>query len=172
MKAIKAMKENLSERLLPEEQVIARAVISDGIYWRAAAVFVLAVLVALFVVIQLGALLAVVAVLMAIYAIIRKEVLFLVVTNKRILTRYGLLQVDVVDIHFDKVESMELDRMATGFAMGYATVVIMGTGTRYIAVPYVANAIEIRRAYNEMTLNRSSEAPPTPVIIVNEKAQG
>jgi hypothetical protein len=32
--------------------------------------------------------------------------------------------------------------------------VITGTGNRYIAIPYVANGIEIRRAFNEMTLNK------------------
>lgn len=153
--------EFLRERLLNDERVIARAVISDGIFWRAAAVFILAIIVALFVALPLGALLAFVSVIMAIYAIIMKEILFLAVTNKRILVRYGLLQVDVVDIHFDKVESVELDRMLSGFIMNYAAVVIMGTGNRYIRLPYVSNGIEIRRAYNEMTLTVQPRPRPS-----------
>ncbi len=101
---------------------------------------------------ELGILLAVVAVLMAIYATILKEILMLVVTNKRVLVRYGILQIDVVDIHFDKVESVELERMLPGYLIGYANVVIMGTGNRYIVIPYVANAVDIRRVYNEQVL--------------------
>ncbi len=140
------------ERLLPGENIIETAVIHNGIFWQSAAVFILALLVAVFLVRELGALLGVVAVLMAIYAIIRKEILMLVITNKRVLARYGMLQVDVVDIHFDKLESMELERMLPGYIMGYANVVMMGTGNRYIVIPYVANGVQLRRAYNEQAL--------------------
>lgn len=140
------------ERLLPGEIIVESAVIHNGIFWQAAAVFILALLVAIFVVKELGILLAVTAVIMGIYAIIKKEILMLVVTNKRILARYGLLQVEVVDIHFDKLESMELERMLPGYIMGYSNVVLMGTGNRYIVIPYVANGVALRRAYNEQVL--------------------
>lgn len=140
------------ERLLPGETIVETAVIHGGIFWQAGAVFILALLVAVFLVAELGALLGVVAVLMAIYAILRKEILMLVVTNKRILARYGILQVDVVDIQFDKLESVELQRMLPGYIMGYSNVVVMGTGNRYIVIPYVANGIQVRRAYNEQAL--------------------
>ncbi len=159
------------ERLLPGEVIRESAVIHNGIFWKAGAVFLFSILVALFAVIELGILLAVTAVLMGIYAIIKKEILMLVVTNKRILVRYGILQVDVVDVHFDKVESVELERMAPGYIMGYSNVVIMGTGSRYIVIPYVANGVQIRRAYNERVLNNSSEDPPVPVVVVDSKQQ-
>lgn len=140
------------ERLLPGEVIRESAVIHNGIFWKAGAVFLIAILVALFVVKELGILLAVTAVLMGIYAIVKKEILMLVVTNRRILVRYGILQVDVVDMHFDKVESVELERMAPGYIMGYSNVVVMGTGNRYIVIPYVANGVSVRRAYNEAVL--------------------
>ncbi len=150
--AAKKKAPSFEERLLPGETVAVKAVIHNGIFWQAAAVFVIAILVTIFVVTELGILLAVVSVLMAVYAVLRREILMLVVTNKRVLVRYGILQVDVVDVHFDKVESIELERMLPGYIMGYANVVIMGTGNRYMVVPYVANAVEIRRAYNEQVL--------------------
>ena len=144
---------DIEERLLAGEQVVRTAVISDYIYWRAGAVFVFALLVALFVAHELGVMLAIVSFIMAGYATMLKSILMLVVTNKRVLVRYGLLQVDVVDIHFDKVESVELKRMIPGFIMGYSDVVIMGTGNRYIVIPFVANGVELRRAYNEQSLS-------------------
>jgi hypothetical protein len=110
-------------------------------------------------------LLGVVAVLMAIYAIIKKEILMLVITNKRVLARYGILQVDVVDMHFDKLESMELERMLPGYIMGYSNVVLMGTGSRFIVIPYVANGVAVRRAYND---DIAAHMPPTGV----DKQQG
>lgn len=150
----KTREDVVSERLLNGEYVVKSATISQGIYWKAIGVFILALLVAFFIAPELGVLLGVVSVLMSIYAIILKEILLLVVTNKRILVRYGILQVDVVDMHFDKVESIELERMLPGYLLGYASVVIMGTGNRLIVIPYVENAIDIRRGFNEMTLNK------------------
>ena len=61
-------------------------------------------------------------------------------------------KVDVVDMRFSKIESVELERMAAGYIMGYSNVVIMGTGNRYVVIPYVANGPEIRQAYNRLTL--------------------
>lgn len=168
----KSRADTISERLIKDESIVATAVITSAIYWKAIAVFIIALLVAVFIVMELGVLLAVVSVLMAVHAIIRKEILLLVVTTKRIMVRYGIMQVEVVDIHFDKVESIELERMLPGYVLGYASVIIMGTGNRFIVIPYVENAVEIRRAFNEMTLNRSSEGPPVPVVVVAEQPQG
>jgi uncharacterized membrane protein YdbT with pleckstrin-like domain len=146
------MSRDLEERLLPGESIIAQAVIHDGIYWKSVAVFIIALLFALFVFVELGVILALFGLGMVTTAILKKEILMLVVTNNRVFVRYGILQVDVVDIHFDKVESVELERMLPGYLMGYSNVIIMGTGNRFIVIPYVANGIEIRRAYNEQTL--------------------
>lgn len=143
---------NLDDMLVEGEGVVDEAFIHNGIYWKSIALLIFAVLVAIFVVIELGALLAIVALLMFTYETFRKEVLMLVLTNKRIFVRYGVLQVDVVDIRFSKVESIEVERMLPGYLMGYANLIIMGTGQRYIVIPYVGNAGDIRRAYNRLTL--------------------
>ena len=142
----------LEERLVKGEKQVASAIIHPAIFWQSIAVLVLAIIVGLFVVMELGILLLVVAALMMAYAAARRQVMMLVLTNKRVLVRYGLLQMEVVDIRFNKIESVELERMPTGMMMGYATIVIMGTGNRYISIPYVANGRRIRRAYNEMVL--------------------
>ncbi len=153
---------DLEERLVPGENVMVRAEISNGIYWKAGAVFIIALLFA-FIAIPLGVILAVFGLALVTTAVLKKEILMLVVTNKRIFVRYGILQVDVVDLHFDKIESIELERMLPGYLMGYANVVIMGTGNRYIVIPYVANPVQIRRAFNEQTLTaESSVAAPSP----------
>ena len=160
----------IRERLLTDEKVIANATISSGIFWKAIAVFIFAIVVAVFFAKELGVFFAIVSVLMAVYAIILKEVLLFIVTNKRIMVRYGLLQVDIVDIHFDKVESVELARMLPGYLLGYSNIVVVGTGGRVIVIPYIENGVALRRAFNEMTLNRSAEMPPTPVVVVEQKS--
>ncbi|MCB9983184.1 MAG: PH domain-containing protein [Rhodospirillales bacterium] len=143
---------NPESLLVPGEQIVEQAVISSpGIYWKSIGVFVFAVIVSLLV-FELGVLLAVTAVIMFAYATIKKEILMLVLTDKRMFFRYGILQIDVVDIRFSKIESVELERMPPGYLMGYSNVVIMGTGQRYVVIPYVANGPEIRQAYNRLTL--------------------
>jgi len=147
----KREQEAVNERLLDGEVVVARAEISEAIYWKPAVVLVVALLVAIYV-FPIGVILGLFGLSLLTVAVLRKEILMLVVTNKRIFVRYGILQVDVVDIHFDKVESIELERMLPGYLLGYANVVIMGTGNRLIVIPYVANSISVRRAYNEQAL--------------------
>lgn len=150
-------RQSVESVLVEGEKVVETAEIHLGIYWQSAAVFLLAILV-WFVVAQLGIFLAVVAVLMFAYNTLKKEILLLVLTNRRIFVRYGILQVDLVDLSFSKIESIELERMPPGFIMGYANVVVMGTGQRYITIPYVANGHAIRQAYNQMTLAREGGA--------------
>lgn len=137
--------------LVDGEELVVEAKIHWAIYWKAVAVFILAVIVGL-IIFELGVLLAVSAFVMFVHATLRKEILMLVLTNKRVLLRYGILQVDVVDMRFSKIESVELERMLPGYLLGYANVVLMGTGQRYVGIPYVGNAVEFRRAYNKLTL--------------------
>lgn len=150
------LRTDIDSLLVSGEQVVAKADVSPFIYWQSVAVFLLAIVVGLMAW-QIGVLLAVTALLMFAYSTIKKEILFLVVTNKRVLARYGILQVDVVDIRFSKIESIELKRMPTGYLMGYSDVVIMGTGQRYITIPYVGNGQEIRQTYNRLTLPTDGE---------------
>jgi len=145
-------RQSADDLLVKGEQIVAEAVISPYIYWQSIAVLVVALLVGL-VVFELGVLLAVTAIAMFTYVTLKKEILMLVLTNKRMLFRYGILQVDVVDMRFSKIESIELERMVPGYIMGYSNVVIMGTGQRYVVIPYVANGPEIRQAYNRLTLS-------------------
>lgn len=142
----------IRDMLIKGEEVKLQARIHPAIYWKGVAILIFALLVSTQTSV-LGAFFGAVGALTLCYEVLLKKIMMLVVTNKRILVRYGLLQVEVVDMHFDKIESIELERMVPGYIFGYANVVILGTGNRYIRVPYIANAPEFRRAYNEMVLS-------------------
>lgn len=148
----KPARQTVDDLLVKGEHIVDRAEIHWGIYWKAAAVFLFSIIVALVLAFELGVLLAISALAMFAYAAIKKSILMLALTNKRMFFRYGILQVDVVDLRFSKIESVEIERMPPGYLMGYSNVVIMGTGQRYVVIPYVANGHEIRQAYNRMTL--------------------
>jgi len=150
-------KADVESMLVEGESIVEQGIISDGIYWKAAAVFVIALLFALFLAVELGVLLVVVAILMIVYATMLKGILMFTLTDRRIFVRTGILQVDVIDIRFSKIESIELQRMLPGYVLGYSNVVVMGTGNRYIVIPYVSNGVEIRRSYNRLTLGDEEE---------------
>ncbi len=137
--------------LVKGEELLLQAQIHPAIYWKPVAVLIFALLLALKVP-TLGALLGVAGLMMLATATLTKHFLLLALTNKRVLSRYGILQVDVVGIAFSKIESIETERMLPGQIFNYATVVIMGTGNRMIRIPFIGNATEFRRAYDEVTL--------------------
>lgn len=138
--------------LVSGEEVLLRAELHGALFWKSVAVIIFAIIVGLMIPV-LGMLLAVVGGLMFVVAILTQHFLLLAVTNKRVLARYGLLQMDVVDIRLSKIESIDLERMLPGHLFGYASVVVMGTGQRLIRVPYIGNADNFRRFYNEIVLS-------------------
>lgn len=141
----------LERMLVSGEEVILRARLHGAIYWKSVAVIIFALFIFFFIP-PFGILFGIVGVLMLCIAILTQHYLLLAVTNKRVLARYGLLQMDVVDIRLSKIESIDLERMLPGHLFGYASVVVAGTGQRLIRVPYIANAEYFRRYYNEMVL--------------------
>lgn len=147
----------LDKMLVKGEEVIIKAELHPAIYWKSVGVLVLAV-VMLLIIPQFFILFGIVGVAMLCATILTQHYLLLAVTNKRILARYGLLQMDVVDIRLSKIESIDLERMLTGHMFGYANVVIMGTGQRVIRIPYIRNAEAFRRFYNEMVLAEEGNA--------------
>jgi len=151
----------LGNMLVKGEEVILRAEIHRALYWRSVVVILIAVFLSLYV-IPLAMIAGVAGAIMLCAAILTQHYLLLVVTNKRVLARYGLLQMDVVDIRLSKIESIDLERMLLGHLFGYSSVVVAGTGQRIIRVPYIANGEVFRRFYNEMALaeegNEEAEA--------------
>ena len=118
----------IEDRLVRGEKLLVEAEIHPAIYWKSAVVGLFGLLFHIFVAPQLALLLYGTAALMAGHATLMRKILVLALTDKRVLARYGLLQIDVVDIRFDKVESLELEQMLLGYLFGYANVVVMGTG--------------------------------------------
>lgn len=147
----------IEDRLVKGEKVIALSRIHIGIYWKAIAVLALALVIG-FLAKPLGVLLFVASILTAIYASLRRQFFLIVMTDKRIFVRTGLLMVEMVDINYDRIESFELEQMLPGYLMGYATVVVMGTGNRYIYVPYVGNARSLRKVFSKLTLEDAAES--------------
>ncbi len=149
-----AQDREIEKMLVDGEEVILRAELHWAIYWKSFAVLIFALFMwALMpIVMPLAMLVGICGALMLCTAILTQHFLILAVTNKRVLARYGLLQMDVVDIRLSKIESIDLERMLLGHMLGYASVVVMGTGQRVLRVQFISNAEAFRRYYNAMVL--------------------
>lgn len=143
--------------LQPEETVLRVAQIHWGIYWKSAAVAIIAFLMLFSILFNLGVFLAGVAVLMFIIASLYKYFLLLVLTDKRVFLRYGILRVDTIQIRHSRIESVETEKTIMGQILGYAAVVIYGTGSRRTAIPFIADALEFRNELDER-LNQYEES--------------
>lgn len=162
-KTLKSMRQNGPIALRPGEVILGQAVISQGIYWKSVAVFILALLIGFLWAWQVGAFLTVVATLMLVFAGIIQKILMLVVTDQRVVTRTGTILVETVDLRLDRIESVELQRTLVGQVLGYSSVVITGTGTRLAFIPFVANGTHIRTVIDEILYKREQ----TPLTVHN-----
>lgn len=158
-----AVTNDLPVALREGEQILARAVISNGIYWKTFAILVIAVLLLLFVAHQLAILFFVVAAVAFIYAYMIKHALLMIVTNQRIFVRAGIIKVDTAQIRLDRIESVEIQRTIPGQFLNYATLMVTGVGSAVTFIPYMENAKYIRDVLNDLLYTR--EEKPTHVIV-------
>src|SRR2546425_5031828 len=53
------------------------------------------------------------------------------VTNRRVIYKEGFIRRDTVEMHMDKVESVDVDQSVLGRLLNYGTVIVRGTGTGF-----------------------------------------
>lgn len=149
----KSDKQSIENRLVKGEHILAASRIHWGIVWKPIALFFIGLIFGVVFAWELAAVIIAFSLLFIMTNLAKARIFLAVVTNKRMMARYGLLMIDMVDIHFDKIESIELERMLPGYLLGYSNLVVMGTGNRLVVIPYVANGQDIRKAYNDVVLS-------------------
>ena len=143
------------------EKILAEGLISTGIFWKSFAVLIIAICVGLFAW-QLGVFLLVVAMLMFLVSSLTKRFLLLALTDYRVLVRYGIMNLETLQIRFDSLESVEVHRTLMGQFLGYGNVILTGNGTRRIIIPFVANAAYFRDKLDQVLYKREKEREPSP----------
>ncbi len=66
------------------------------------------------------------------------------VTNRRVIYKEGFIRRDTVEMHMDKVESVDVDQSVLGRLLNYGTVIVRGTGTGFEPLKTVAAPLELR----------------------------
>ncbi len=141
--------------VLPEERVLKIARFNNGIYWKSAGVFIFAALL-MTRVFNLGLFLMIVAAIMFGVAYITKHYLLLMLTNKRVLLRSGLIRMDTVQLPIERLESIEIERTLPGMIMGYGSIVLTGTGSRVMGVPFVDQPHIFRRLADQVVYKHNN----------------
>ena len=68
-------------------------------------------------------------VLWAIYDYLRLATIELVITNKRVICKKGIISVKTQELKTNKIESVEIRQSILGRILGYGTLMFSGTGT-------------------------------------------
>ncbi|HEV8097434.1 MAG TPA: PH domain-containing protein [Burkholderiales bacterium] len=78
-------------------------------------------------------------------AAIRRQTTELVLTDRRIITKRGLITRDTVEMNLNKVESVHVNQGLMGRILGYGDVTVVGTGASLEPLLGIANPLELRR---------------------------
>jgi|SRR5665647_3052935 len=136
------------------ERIVYRAAIS---HWKfflsylAGSVFLASALGAYIAGSRAGAPLAMVAIALVIglalmlSAIIRRQTTELVLTDRRIIMKRGLVSRDTVEINLNKVESLHVNQGLMGRILGYGDVTVVGTGASLEPLRGISSPLELRK---------------------------
>lgn len=73
----------------------------------------------------------------------------LVITNKRIMAKFGFIRRSTIEMNIGKVESVQVDQSLLGRMFNYGTIVVSGAGNPQAPVPKVARPLDFRRVFTE-----------------------
>lgn len=78
---------------------------------------------------------------------------YLVLTNKKVLSREGFLSRDWTRMEFDKIENAYLEEPIIGRYLGYSTVIVSGVGNGSISISNVIDGDGFIKALEERLAN-------------------
>ena len=104
-----------------------------------------------------GGLAAGLGLLFILTALVRRATTELVLTDRRIIAKRGLVSRDTVEMNLGKVESVHVNQSLLGRLLDYGDVTVVGTGSSLEPLAGIAQPLELRRKLGEI----SSPADPS-----------
>lgn len=143
--------------LQPDEKVLIVGRLHWSIYARAMIILVIAVVLLVFSYqltdpdwqryVQLAAgVIAVFGFLLAFGAWVRRRATEIVVTDRRVIFKRGVLSRHTVEMNVSKIETVDVEQGLAGRIWNYGTVMIRGTGSGFEPLVGVGSPIAIRNA--------------------------
>ncbi len=81
--------------------------------------------------------------------LIRQWTTEMVITNKRIVVKTGLIRRETFDNRLAKVEGVSVEQGIIGRIFGYGSVTVRGVGIGSLTIPGIANAQGFKNAFNQ-----------------------
>ncbi len=73
------------------------------------------------------------------------------ITNKRVIIKVGLIRRTTLEMNLQKIETVNVNQGILGRMLGYGTVTIVGTGGTRESFPRIANPLEFRKRFQELS---------------------
>ncbi len=93
-----------------------------------------------------GGVVAAFGLLLLLGALIRRRATEIVVTDRRVIFKRGLLSRHTVEMNVSKIETVDVEQGLAGRIWGYGTLMIRGTGSGFEPLVGVGSPLEIRNA--------------------------
>lgn len=71
----------------------------------------------------------------------------LVVTNKQVIGKIGIISREIINLPLLRIESIDVDQTIMGRIFGYGTVTVSGSGGHMVSIPYIDNPLGFRRIF-------------------------
>ena len=84
------------------------------------------------------------------WPMITKETTELVITNRRIIAKFGLISRYTIEINLSKVESISVSQSILGRILNYGDLQIIGTGGTREPIPNIGNPLMFRRQFDQI----------------------
>jgi uncharacterized membrane protein YdbT with pleckstrin-like domain len=104
---------------------------------------------------KFDAALLLVALVVIAWPLIARRSTEVVITNKRLIAKFGVVSTQSVEIRLDRIESVRVNQSLIGRILNYGDIVVTGTGSTFDPIPNIARPMQFRTA-----LNQAMEAPP------------
>jgi uncharacterized membrane protein YdbT with pleckstrin-like domain len=73
----------------------------------------------------------------------------LVITDKRLIAKFGVVSTQSIEIRFDKIESVKVKQGLLGRILNYGDIIVTGTGSTFDPIRHIASAMKFRMALNQ-----------------------
>ena len=99
----------------------------------------------------LAAVLLALGFLVILSAVIRRHTTELVLTDRRIITKRGIISRATVEMNLAKVESVHVNQSLLGRMLNYGDITVVGTGSSLEPLVGIARPLDLRRKLGEMS---------------------
>ena len=132
----------VDSQLIADESVVYIAKVHWAVFLKG---LVLCVLGFIFDVTSFGGFLLAIGIVLLISALMTQLTTELAITNKRVIAKFGLIRRNTFEQQLDRIEGANLSQSILGRVLGYASIVIRGTGGGTTPIPFIAEPDNFKR---------------------------